>query len=378
MRRRESKSKKISDLRKRAEKKISKSADSNIQDLSPEEIKKLVHDLSVHQIELEMQVDELQKSKADAAEAQEKYSDLYNFAPVGYFTLNSKGDITETNITGASLLGTDKRSLVNKPFLLFVAPEGLKNFQSHLEESLKTKSKQAIRLRLVRKDHSLINVLMHTIAVMDKGFYYYRSSVTDITEITRTQEALHESEALLRALTENSPDAIYVKDTESRWLVANPALLHIVGRTAQEVVREIWKDFHTDTASRNIALTVNGMPKGYGDRTMIRQVFSNLLGNAVKFTKLRNLALVEVGGHTDRNENVYYVKDNGAGFDMAYYDKLFGIFQRLHRADEFEGTGVGLATVQRVIQRHGGRVWAEGKVDGGATFYFSLPLQKSN
>ncbi|MGZ3649475.1 MAG: sensor histidine kinase, partial [Syntrophales bacterium] len=143
------------------------------------------------------------------------------------------------------------------------------------------------------------------------------------------------------------------------------------------IVREIWQELHADTANRNINLLVNSIPQGYGDRTLIKQVYSNLLGNAVKFTKLRNPALVEVGGNVHEDENVYYVKDNGAGFDMEYYDKLFGIFQRLHKPDEFEGTGVGLATVQRVIGRHGGRVWAEGKVDEGATFYFSLPVPQT-
>ena len=139
------------------------------------------------------------------------------------------------------------------------------------------------------------------------------------------------------------------------------------------IVSEVWQELQMETANRNINLTTNGMPPGYGDRTLIKQVYANLLGNAVKFSKFRNPAVVEVGGHVHEDENVYYVKDNGAGFDMEYYDKLFGIFQRLHKPEEFEGTGVGLATIQRVINRHGGKVWAEGKVDEGATFYFSLP-----
>ena len=139
------------------------------------------------------------------------------------------------------------------------------------------------------------------------------------------------------------------------------------------LIREVWKELQVINPDRNINLTVKSMPPGYGDRTLIKQVYVNLLSNAVKFTKHRNPAHIEVGGYVDGNEDVYYVKDNGVGFDMQYYDKLFGVFQRLHKPDDFEGTGIGLATVKRIINRHGGRVWAEGKVDEEATFYFSLP-----
>jgi light-regulated signal transduction histidine kinase (bacteriophytochrome) len=105
----------------------------------------------------------------------------------------------------------------------------------------------------------------------------------------------------------------------------------------------------------------------------MRQVWINLLSNAIKFSAKAEHPSIEVGGYPEGSANVYYVRDNGAGFDMQYYDKLFGVFQRLHRSDEFPGTGVGLAIVQRVISKHGGRVWAQGAVGQGATFFFTLP-----
>lgn len=107
-------------------------------------------------------------------------------------------------------------------------------------------------------------------------------------------------------------------------------------------------------------------------QALLKQVWVNLISNAVKYTRGRDPAIVGIGCNRKDNENVYYVRDNGTGFDMQYAHKLFGVFQRLHRADEFEGTGVGLAIVQRIIHRHGGRIWVQAEVNRGATFYFTF------
>ena len=139
------------------------------------------------------------------------------------------------------------------------------------------------------------------------------------------------------------------------------------------LVKEIWQEQISATPGRRLELKKGTLPEGLGDEALMRQVLSNLLANAVKFSKRKKQAVVEIGGGRDGEENVYYVRDNGTGFDMKYCDKLFGVFQRLHPESEYEGTGVGLAIVQRIIHRHGGRVWAEGKVGKGAIFYFSLP-----
>jgi PAS domain S-box-containing protein len=141
-----------------------------------------------------------------------------------------------------------------------------------------------------------------------------------------------------------------------------------------DLVQEALSDFHKETAQRNIMWLIHPLPAVLGNPALLRQVMVNLISNAVKFTSERSQTKIEIGGaRADENEAVIFVRDNGAGFDPRYGDKLFGVFQRLHSEAEFEGTGIGLANVQRIIHRHGGRVWADGVVGGGATFYFSIP-----
>jgi PAS domain S-box-containing protein len=140
---------------------------------------------------------------------------------------------------------------------------------------------------------------------------------------------------------------------------------------------EIFREQAAQVPGRKIQLQVVAVPRAMADPALLRQVLVNLIGNAIKYTRAKELARIEVGGSVRASENVYYVKDNGAGFDPSYMDKLFGVFQRLHSEAEFEGTGVGLALVKRIINRHGGRVWAEGQVDQGATFFFTLPSSRS-
>jgi light-regulated signal transduction histidine kinase (bacteriophytochrome) len=139
------------------------------------------------------------------------------------------------------------------------------------------------------------------------------------------------------------------------------------------MIQEIIVELNLTTPTRQVVWTVNPLPGCFADRNLLKLVWSNLLNNAHKFTRYRIPAEIVINTSEADTESIFSIRDNGTGFDMQYSDKLFGVFERLHRPDEYEGTGIGLALVQRIIHRHHGRIWAESEVDKGATFYFSVP-----
>ncbi len=188
------------------------------------------------------------------------------------------------------------------------------------------------------------------------------------------QEKLdEEGERLIGIIRENTKKMGQLIDDILQLSRAGRQEMNVTELDLESIILDVFVEIKQSSQERDIQLEIEPLPTVYGDRTLLQQVMINLLSNSIKFTKPREIATIKVGSKEGEGEHIIYIKDNGVGFDMKYSGKLFGLFQRLHGQNEFEGTGVGLSIVQRIIRRHGGDVWAYGKVDEGATFYFSLP-----
>jgi len=243
-----------------------------------------------------------------------------------------------------------------------------------------------------REHDSLIRALRERTAQLDaanKEFDQFTHSVShDLRAPLRALEGF--AQILVEDYGSNlDPEAkrcleiIAASSRKASLLIEDLLVLSRLGRQELKPARvnmlELAKNTVLDLrpGSDRIEFRFDEMPEAWGDKAQLGQVFHHLVDNAMKFTRRQEHPIVEIGGRAEPEHTAYYVRDNGVGFDMKYVGRLFGIFQRLHSDQEFEGRGIGLAIVQRLIHRHGGEVWAEGTVQQGATFFFSLPLEKS-
>jgi diguanylate cyclase (GGDEF)-like protein/PAS domain S-box-containing protein len=232
------KSGQAADLRRRAEKRLSKKKAQALQAMSGEDARALVHELQVHQIELEMQNEELRRAQEEIEASRNKYSDLYDFAPVGYFTFDKKGLIREVNLTGARLLGIERRLLISKPFSLFVDANSQDIFHVHRMEVLKQKTPQTCEVILRRKNSSIFYAQLQSIAAKESegNALNCRTAVTDITERKRVEEALRGSQYLIQRIAEATPNILFIFDIiEIRLIYANRALTEVLGYTQEEI-----------------------------------------------------------------------------------------------------------------------------------------------
>jgi PAS domain S-box-containing protein len=381
----------------------------------------LLHELQVHQIELEMQNEALRKAQIALEESRDRYVNLYEFAPVGYLTLTDKGLIAEANLTAAGMLGIERGKLLQRRFSSFVAAEDHSRFQIAFAGALRLGERHASELLLRHGSGPFFPVHLDCLCATDgEESKVLRVTLTDVSELKRAEEDIrqvnerleaasrelesfsysvsHDLRAPLRAL--NGFSQILAEEYADR--LDEAGLQHLqriraasdrLGRLIDDMIdlsrinrqdirkvdvnlsalaEEVFAELHAKQPLRRVAWRVAPDLAARADPQLAKLLLDNLLSNAWKFTAEQAEAQIELGRAHISGEEAFFVKDNGAGFDMGYAGKLFKPFQRLHSAERFEGTGIGLAIVHRIAQRHGGRVWAEGSPGKGATFWFAL------
>lgn len=356
-----------------------------------------------------------QKSQDILDKSNQRFTKIFNYSPVAMvITSIEEGQFMYVNDLYCETTGYSREELINKKVVdinMISVDERRKIHEKLKERGGKEKD---IELKIRRADGKIIEVFfsMQILEIDGKMCYVY--GLVDITERKKIEEKLkevnkeldsftysvsHDLRAPLRAISGYAKilneDYSSVIDAEGRRVVnviSNNAkkmgqliddLLAFsrLGRQSivsvridmTSIIQSIKEDLLLFSNHNNIHITIQELINPTGDSNMIKVVMTNLLSNAIKYSSKKDEILIEIGSYRKEKNIVYYIKDNGAGFDMQYYDKLFGVFQRLHSTTEFEGTGVGLAIVQRIIKKHGGKVWAESKPDVGSTFYFSLP-----
>ena len=407
---------KIAALRRYAEDRLKETTKADSVSPSEYDTKRLLHELGVHQIELEMQNAELHQAHEEMEKVLERYTDLYDFAPVGYFTLDNSGVIGAVNLAGANLLGLDRSQVLGRSFESFTVPNARPFFTAFLRTVIAQKEKESLELelQLAPVQDGIQPLFVQIEAVVSSTGQEYRIAAIDITKRRQAEQKLHSTIHDLQTFsysvshdlrtplrTINSYATVVLEDfggslnDEVKELV-NTIVKRTVGmghliddllrfskNSIQEMTfsridmtaltKEVTGRLIREEQNRNIEFRVAELPETRGDRSMIAQVLENLLSNAVKFSRKVEKPIIAVSANAVGKDNTYFVKDNGVGFDVTYVETIFNVFQRLHNSEDFEGAGVGLAIVEQIVTKHGGKVWADSKQGKGATFYFSLP-----
>jgi len=442
------------ELRRQAEERLDKlSADAaDAASPVPEGVAAVVHALRVHQIELEMQNEELRRAQLELQASREKYIELFDLAPVGYLILSDESIVRDANLTAARLLGVERQQLVGRPFTAFIFAPDQDMYYRQQRMLEQTGEPQTCELRLRRvggaaeggadggagagveaaAGHFWARLEGRPQRAADGETLSFWVTFTDVDaqvtiahEILRLNEVLeervlartaelgaankeleafvysasHDLRAPLRAIDGFSQMVIedtvgrldaadeehlqHVRAAAQRMGVLIDDLLALSRSARQDLLRKsvdlsamaasVIADLRSAAPGRRVEAVVQPDLVVDADTTLLEVILVNLLGNAWKFTSRHETARIEVGVTDTDGERAFFVRDDGAGFDMHEAEHLFGAFQRFHTADQFEGDGIGLATVQRLVARHGGRVWAEAEVEKGAMFYFTLP-----
>jgi signal transduction histidine kinase len=270
--------------------------------------------------------------------------------------------------------------------LALPSPEQLRKSNEALQNEIRERGLAAVRIESLNKELVSRTAKIQTTNKELESFAYSVSHDlrAPLRHIDGYVNLLGEKSKTLGPEGERYTKKISESAKQMGLLIDNLLAFSGMGRSAMQhewidsyaLVEQVREELAPDTQGRTIDWKIGKLPRVYADKALLKQVWMNLLGNAIKYSRNKEKAVIEVGSTEGPADFEFSVRDNGAGFDMKYVGKLFGIFQRLHLKEEFEGTGIGLANVQRIIARHGGKTWAEGEINVGATFYFTLPKEE--
>ena len=452
------------EIRRRAEKRFFDKSLALLEkgSLSGDELKRLFHELQNHQVELELQNEELRHIQAELQQSRDKYSRLYNHVPVGCFTLDLRGNILEANATGIAQLGCSEPLPKKYPWKSFIEKQSLKAFIAQLKASRETGEKNVCELTMITADRRKFDAHVEIVTAAEDSNRIDRIlvAITDISGRVAAEEALREgreqleetvgrrtaeladtNEKLREEIAEHKRTEEQLEKALEDLAVSNSELAqfaYVASHDLQEPLRNVTsciqllerrfkdqlgpeagkfigfavestrrmmdliegllnycrvgnrgKDFKKfdcnavlEQALQNLRLailehaatvTYDSLPIVFGDRIQITQVFQNLIGNAIRF-RSEEPPRIHVSAKKRGLDWLISMSDNGIGIPPEGRERIFSMFQRLHTSREYSGTGIGLAIAKRIVERHHGRIWADSGPEGGATFYFTIPV----
>ena len=399
------------------------------------EKEKRVAEFIIANEEKENRAGELIIANKERQEANEYLENLFNFANAPIIVWNNQYKITRFNKAFELLTGRIEEDVINKSLKILFPPATRESSMEIIKNTLEGKKMEVVEIKIVHIDGSVRTLQWNSANIMSSDGRTFVATIAqghDISrriiaenEIKKMNETLeqkvserteqleaankeleafsysvsHDLRAPLRHISGfvdllNKNNSAQLDSEGLRFLNIITESVHEMGNlidalltfsrlsktemqrvkiNSKSIVNRALKTFSDELTGRIVKINISDLPDAMGDENLINQVWVNLISNALKYSRNKEKAVIDIGGKVENGEVIFHIKDNGAGFDMKYADKLFGVFQRLHKASDFEGIGIGLANVNRIVMRHGGKCWADGEVGKGATFLFSVP-----
>lgn len=408
------------------------------EDPTSEEVKTLLHELRVYQVELEMQNEELRLSQQRLEESRDQYADLFEFAPVGYCILDRSGLVLNCNLTTCRLLGIERSRFTGRPFSIFIAG-GMSEkgrFRSLLKRVFESQILQSCELQLIRKDSPSFTSHLDISVTKNEKLHstQCRMTMTDITDKKETEKLLALSQQLqiekeqqinklkaaelerqnkelkqfaylashdLKGPLKTVSNYIQLLDRKYKRKLDEQAGVFIdfissavdrmntqikdlldyslIGQNKEQslidcnvMVKAIQSNLSFSIAESKATFEIDPLPQIQGYETELYLLFQNLISNALKFHKKDSKPHIKIAAQKEGDYWRFMIQDNGIGIEKQYQERIFVIFQRLHTREEFEGTGIGLAHCQKIVELHKGKIWVESQPDEGSTFYFTI------